>query len=753
MPYCGRSPLSLRLRSLLAIVLLVAASGLATAQTIPGLPSLGRDADTPAAAETTVEDWVARLEAARAEHRLLMAQPEGSMPLLSSQQMASARRLLLLTGRIEALRTSGAAADEAAQGSASPVKALAGPAPYSVLEVDGLRDQLERLSTEQAALNEALKSMDGAIESAIRNRGEAEANLRLVRERASRAGRGDDADLRRARVALANLQAEVAALEVIQSDDARRRARERVAALAGPIDQLRAEIRRANTRLRLDEADLQEVLAGIAAERRRLDAESARLTARLARHEADAVGGNASRGREVQALTDAVQALREFEELARGQESLWRSRREMLAPDVDLGQRRAQATTWNGLLEALGKRLRRLSDEIRLSRSGLRAQQALVANQPADDPARAAEQQTLEAFQLRLDLQERLHEGLEGTVVLVTRARSDLGFDVGPSGTRGWLEYLVATAGDGFGSVWNYELFSATETLHLDGRPVTVEHGVTIGKSIGMLVLFAVGYWAAGTLSRRLIQLMSWRLQLSAQLARVLRRWLNAILVLVVLLVVLKLARIPITAFAFLGGALAIGVGFGAQNVIKNLISGIIILFERKIHVGDIVDIGGMVGTVVTVDLRATTVRGFDGIDAIVPNSMLLENQISNWSGGSPEMRRTIIVGVAYGSDLRRAARVIADCAGAHPSVLQLPVPEVLFNDFANDNLSFKLQYWMRLGGPHGGPAIDSDLRFAIAEGLQGAGIVIAFPQRDVHLDAAAPLRVQIVGGSPPSAG
>jgi potassium-dependent mechanosensitive channel len=462
---------------------------------------------------------------------------------------------------------------------------------------------------------------------------------------------------------------------------------------------------------------------------------------------------NASRGREVQALSDAVQALREFEDLARGQESLWRSRREMLAPDVDLGQRRAQATTWNGLLEALGKRLRRLSDEIRLSRSELRAQQAQVANQPADDPTRAAEQQTLVAFQLRLDLQERLHEGLEGAVVLVTRARSDLGFDVGPSDARGWLEYLVATAGDGFGSVWNYELFSATETLHLDGRPVTVEHGVTIGKSVGMLVLFAVGYWAAGALSRRLIQLMSWRLQLSAQLARVLRRWLNAILVLVVLLVVLKLARIPITAFAFLGGALAIGVGFGAQNVIKNLISGIIILFERKIRVGDIVAIGGMAGTVVTVDLRATTVRGFDGIDAIVPNSILLENQISNWSGGSPEMRRTIAVGVAYGSDLRRAARIIADCAGAHPSVLQLPVPEVLFDDFGNDNLSFKLQYWMRLGGPHGGPAIDSDLRFAIAEGLEGAGIVIAFPQRDVHLDAAAPLRVQIVGGSPPGAG
>jgi small-conductance mechanosensitive channel len=133
-----------------------------------------------------------------------------------------------------------------------------------------------------------------------------------------------------------------------------------------------------------------------------------------------------------------------------------------------------------------------------------------------------------------------------------------------------------------------------------------------------------------------------------------------------------------------------------------------------------------------------------------VPNSTLLENQISNSSGGSPNMRRTITVAAAYGSDLRRAAGIIADCASAHPSVLQLPAPEVLFDDFGNDNLSFKLLYWMRLGGPRGGPTIDSDLRFAIADGLAAAGIVIAFTQRDVHLDAAVPLRVAIMGASPP---
>ena len=202
---------------------------------------------------------------------------------------------------------------------------------------------------------------------------------------------------------------------------------------------------------------------------------------------------------------------------------------------------------------------------------------------------------------------------------------------------------------------------------------------------------------------------------MSPQLARVLRRWVNSILLLAVLLLVLQAARIPLTAFAFLGGALAIGVGFGAQNVIKNLISGVIILFERQIRVGDIVSIGGTAGTVVDRGLRATTVRGFDGIDAIVPNSNLLENQISNWSGGSPECgapcrRRGLRQRRAQGG-----RQVIADCAAAHTSVLKDPAPEVLFSDFGNDDLALRCCTGRDWAACAAGRRVDSDLRFAIA--------------------------------------
>jgi potassium efflux system protein len=257
-----------------------------------------------------------------------------------------------------------------------------------------------------------------------------------------------------------------------------------------------------------------------------------------------------------------------------------------------------------------------------------------------------------------------------------------------------------------------------------------------------------VGYAVSRFLSRVLVNLMARRLHISPHLARVLQRWLSSILILVVLMVVLKMARIPITVFAFLGGALAIGIGFGTQNIIKNIISGVIILFERKIRVGDVVTIGGMSGVVQTVDLRATTVRGFDGIDAIVPNSSLLENQISNWSGGSLDVRRSVVVGVAYGSDLRQAAQLITECATAHVLVLEEPVPEVLFEDFGSDSLTLRLLYWTRLGGERAGPSVDSDLRFAVSDALQAAGIGIAYPQRDVHLDVPGAIRVELTGGS-----
>jgi small-conductance mechanosensitive channel len=730
---------------LLALSLTVAAQGLK----LPGMPALPTGtaaAPGPAASAPTLTDWTARLDAARARHGELLALPEGSEPLLAQRLLPAARLVVLISAEIDALKARASGSRQAGRAPIT-VQSLPGPAPYSVLAVDALRDQLDMLTVEQTNLRLSLKTVDAKLESLVQARDEAVTQLRLRQDERVRAGQGDDATEQAARAELAGLMSQVAELELLQADESRQRAREQLAALEAPIAKLQAEIDRVRTQMRFDEPDFARIVKDLAAQRQRLTTETAKLTERLARG-ASGRGDDAQGEVETDALSQALKGLHDLDAMARTTEVLWQERRAMLQTGFDGQARRAAATRQEDWLRALHERRTWLGQEMRLVRSEVRSRQAGLATMGVGDPLRATEQRELEALQLQLDVQERLRDAVDRNTALLTRMRADLGVADLPGSPREWLERAWEMLVQGAGAVWQYELFSATETTDVNGRPVTIDHGVTVGKSVGVLLLFALGYWVAGWASRGLIAVMARRLQLTPQLARVLRRWVNAILVVVVLLLVLKLARIPITAFAFLGGALAIGIGFGAQNVIKNLISGIIILFERKIRVGDVVSIGGMAGTVVTVDLRATTVRGFDGIDAIVPNSALLENQISNWSGGSLDVRRVVTVGVAYGTDLRQAAKIVADCASAHASVLQEPAPEVLLDDFGGDDIKLKLQYWTRLGGLRGGPSVDSDLRFAIAEAFRDAGIAMAFPQRDVHLDVAAPLRVELTGSA-----
>jgi small-conductance mechanosensitive channel len=727
---------------------LAGASTALLAQGLPGnlLPPLGQKpaASAPTAPASTPDEWAARLASARIEHRQLLDQPPGSAPLLRERQLASARRLALLSARAEAARSQATAGPAAER----PAPLLRGSAPYSMLEVDALRDHLDSLVAQRSALALTLKLLDGEIEAAVAERSAADANLRLQRDPSTLSRDGADPVRLRAQVELAELRAQVADLEVVQADTARQRARARLAALSDPIAQLEGEVERVRGQQQLSDADIDKLLKESSAERRQLEGERARIAERLARRETEAVRSGPAQARELEILHFTLATLREVESSERNRAALWRGRQDALAARADKGQARAMAATLARSIEQVQARLRSASEHGELLRAELTAQQSLVRGLGADDPTSAGEQRVLDALQAQLGVQEHLRDLLGRGSVLLSRSRADLGLSDRPDSAGGWLAQAYAVVGGWLGNAWNFELFSATETIQIDGRAVTIDHGVTVGKSVGVLVMLGVGYWAAGRLSRLLVALMARRTLLSPQLARVLGRWINSILLLVVVLLVLKLARIPLTAFAFLGGALAIGVGFGAQNVIKNLISGVIILFERKIRVGDIVSIGGTVGTVLSVDFRATTVRGFDGIDAIVPNSALLENQISNWSGGNPNVRRPIAVGVAYGSDVRKAAQMIVDCAKAHPSVLADPPPEVLFDDFGSDALALRLLYWIRLGGLRGGPTVDSDLRYAIDDALRAADIAIAFPQRDVHLDVKGPLRVELSGNA-----
>ena len=203
--------------------------------------------------------------------------------------------------------------------------------------------------------------------------------------------------------------------------------------------------------------------------------------------------------------------------------------------------------------------------------------------------------------------------------------------------------------------------------------------------------------------------------------------------------------KIPLTVFAFAGGALAIGLGFGMQNILKNFVSGLILLFERPFRVGDVLDVGGQRGNVSEIGLRASVLQLWDGTETLIPNSSLLENNVCNWTYSSRKVRFSITVGTAYGSDTRRVIQLLGEVADRHGVVDKEPKPQVFFTDFGASALTFELRFWVDVIQANAAQ-VASDLRLMIAASFAEHGIVIAFPQRDLHLHADRPIPLQLVG-------
>ncbi len=702
----------------------------------------------PSALASAPDDPDHQLDQVQAALARLQAQAEAgsTAPLLEEQRNLNARLAVLLTAeRRRRMAAGDAAGPHAAQDAevvADPVASL-GPPPHAVAALDNLRDEQDALQAQQRSLEVTARALDHQVTALLAARRKAEETVRLRQELAARARDPAAQERLTAEAEVARLEARIAGLELARADAERAELRARVERLRVRSGLLQREIERARPHQTIDDDAVEQVLAAARGARQALTGQRRQLEARLAARERQLATGPGTPGaaaRELTALRERLALLAELDQIEAGREEVWRLRRLALASGGDPAARAEATTVIRRSIDQLALRAQGAAEQLDLGRAALRAQRLRVQGL-ADGTEASAERQALDALQQEVDTRELVLERLQHLQRQLQRSFEDLDGPAlaTPLGDRAWAAVRAAVK-----AVWQYELFSASDVQQVDGRSVTVDYGVTVGKSIGVVGLFALGWLVASRISRAAIGLLVRRLQLSPQLGRVLNRWFMSLLLLGVLIVVLKLARIPLTAFAFLGGALAIGVGFGTQNIIKNLISGVIILFERKVRVGDIVTIDGVSGTVTSVDLRATTVRGFDGIEAIVPNSSLLENRVSNWSYGSATVRRAIAVGLRHGSDMRAASALVQACARAHPAVLDSPAPEVLFDDFGPDAQVLRLQYWVQLGGAQAGPAVDSDLRHAIAEALAGAGLVIAHPQRDVHLGLTGPIDVHL---------
>jgi len=294
--------------------------------------------------------------------------------------------------------------------------------------------------------------------------------------------------------------------------------------------------------------------------------------------------------------------------------------------------------------------------------------------------------------------------------------------------------------------VWNYQIFTVTEdTVVIDGQEVKRTRGITVRKVVLALFLLTLGLLFSRRAARFLRALFGTQFHFDDAVSALVEKGAYYVLFITVVFGALATVEIPLTVFAFFGGALAIGVGFGAQNLINNFISGLILLFERPIKVGDIVEVDGVGGRITNVGGRCSLLHRFDGVDMLVPNSSFLEKSVTNWTHSDRQIRYTIKVRVAYGSPLRDAQRLLMRAVSEHGQVMKDPEPVVVLDDFAADALNFTLYYWIEVGRNVDARIVGSDIRFRIDKLFREAGIVIAYPQRDVHIDATGPMKVQLV--------
>jgi potassium efflux system protein len=282
-------------------------------------------------------------------------------------------------------------------------------------------------------------------------------------------------------------------------------------------------------------------------------------------------------------------------------------------------------------------------------------------------------------------------------------------------------------------SIWNMELW------------VIDEHGVTVKKLVMAVILLIVGLIFVKRIITLWIRRLLLRTHMKETTTAAIEKITNYFTVFLIVLFALRVVNIPLTLFTFLGGAVAIGVGFGAQNLINNFISGFIIMAEQPIKIGDLIEIEGNFAMVEEIGARCTRIRTGGNVQILVPNSSFLEKNIINWTLSDKEVRAQITVGIIYGSPVREAERILLRVADEHRKVKKSPKPFVLFNDFGDNALIFDLYFWISMNRIMDRRIIESDIRFHIDELFREAGIVIAFPQRDVHIDIHKPLEFRIL--------
>lgn len=283
--------------------------------------------------------------------------------------------------------------------------------------------------------------------------------------------------------------------------------------------------------------------------------------------------------------------------------------------------------------------------------------------------------------------------------------------------------------------IWTFELTKIPTA--------TGQQSIELGLVISALIFFLIAYFITARLTRRLQSIAVSRGRIAEAQANTFRNWLMILAGIVLALTTLHILKIPLTVFAFFGGALAIGLGFGTQTLIKNFISGIIVLFERKIRVGDILEIDASTsGTIVEINTRSSVLRNAEGKETLIPNSLFLENRVTNLTLSNRRVRRVIRLGVAHGSDASQVMAVMKECVERHGLILKEPAPVATLEDINPGGLTFAVYFWTEFNNKTDSNIVSSDVRIMIGKRFAESGI--EFQNSDINLRSAAPLQLEM---------
>jgi small-conductance mechanosensitive channel len=255
---------------------------------------------------------------------------------------------------------------------------------------------------------------------------------------------------------------------------------------------------------------------------------------------------------------------------------------------------------------------------------------------------------------------------------------------------------------------------------------------VTLGSVLGFFLMLAVGYVVASSIRFLLREEVLSRVHLARGLPDLIASTVYYLLLLFVFLVAVNAGGIELNKFTLLTGALGVGFGFGMQNIINNFVSGLILQFERPIHINDVLEVDGYTGKVTRIGVRSSTLQTFQGAEVIIPNGNLISGKVINWTLSESKRRAELLVGVAYGTEPNVIIKFLLDAANKHESVLTDPPPVAYFKGFGESSLDFELQFWVMQDSNW--IKVRSDIGLVVMKSLEDAGIEIPFPQRDLHL-------------------